>query len=221
VAEPKPAEPEVVEATPLEPKTANAGLVDLKLSLPRQQFVGTPKKIVSKNLDPWPHDKEPPALKVPDGVVNLAAGKSVTGSDDMPIIGEMEMLTDGDKEGGDGSYVEFGPGRQYVQVDLGQSAALHALVLWHYHTQGRVYRDVIAQVSDDADFTTGVTTLFNNDIDNSSGLGIGKDYEYIDTHFGRRIDAKGAKARYVRFYSNGSTAGEMNHYIEIEAYGAP
>jgi hypothetical protein len=35
-----------------------------------------------------------------------------------PIIGEVEQVTDGDKEGRDGSYVEFGPGKQYVQIDL-------------------------------------------------------------------------------------------------------
>jgi hypothetical protein len=64
-------------------------------------------------------------------------------------------------------------------------------------------------------------TVYNNDHDNSSGFGIGKDYEYIETFEGRLIDVKGAKARYVRLYSNGSTEGEMNHYVEVEVYARP
>ena len=35
------------------------------------------------------------------------------------------------------------------------------------------------------------------------------------------IDAKGAKARYVRCYSKGSTDSALNTYIEVEAYGLP
>ena len=35
------------------------------------------------------------------------------------------------------------------------------------------------------------------------------------------IEVKGAKARYLRFYSDGNTANEMNHYTEIEIYGKP
>jgi hypothetical protein len=33
------------------------------------------------------------------------------------------------------------------------------------------------------------------------------------------VSGKGTKGRYVRLYSNGSTANEMNHYIEVEVYG--
>jgi hypothetical protein len=64
-----------------------------------------------------------------------------------------------------------------------------------------------------------VRTVFNNDNDNSSGLGIGKDKEYIETFQGRPFIVKGIKARYVRLYSNGSTSSEMNHYVEVEVYG--
>jgi len=199
-------------------KAAGDG-VKLALKLPKPLFIGTPKKLKTDNLEPARGGKPRPPLYVPKGVANLATGKDVGGSDDMPIIGEMEQITDGDKEGGDGSYVELGPGRQYIQVDLGKSAAIHAIAIWHYHSQARVYRDVIVQLADDPDFITGVTTVFNNDHDNSSGLGAGKDKEYIETYEGRPIGVKGAKARYVRMYSNGSTSSEMNHYIEVEVYG--
>ena len=47
------------------------------------------------------------------------------------------------------------------------------------------FRDVIVQASDDPAFKTGVTTIFNNDHDNTSKLGAGKDKEYIDVAEGR------------------------------------
>jgi hypothetical protein len=76
-------------------------------------------------------------------------------------------------------------------------------------------------VSDDAKFERGVTTVFNNDHDNSSKLGAGRDPSYIETRYGRIIDAKGAVGRYVRLHSNGNTSDEMNHYCEVEVYGQP
>jgi len=80
---------------------------------------------------------------------------------------------------------------------------------------------VVAQVADDPDFITNVRTLFNNDIDNSAGLGVGKDMHYTETNEGKLIDAKSIKARYVRLYSNGSTANDLNHYIEVEVFAKP
>ena len=65
----------------------------------------------------------------------------------------------------------------------------------------RSMHDVILQVSDDPEFKSGVTTLFNNDVDNSSGLGVGTDREYFEMQFGRVVPAKGVKARYVRGYT--------------------
>ena len=49
----------------------------------------------------------------------------------------------------------------------------------------------------------------------------GDDYGYIETNFGRIVDGKGKKGRYIRMYSNGSTSSEMNHYIEVEVYAMP
>jgi len=117
--------------------------------------------------------------------------------------------------------VELGPGLQWVQIDLGGSASLQAILIWHYHSQARVYRDVIVQVSDGKDFVSGVTTVFNNDHDNSSGLGAGRDKEYIEVAEGRLVDPKGVKGRYVRLYSGGNTSNDMNHYVEVEVYGLP
>jgi hypothetical protein len=194
--------------------------VELKLQLPKPMFVGTPTNLKSANLEVITGKPRGPFM-VPVGTKLLSLKRPVKGSDMQPVIGELEMVTDGEKEGGDGYFVELGPGKQWVQVDLGASSALHAILLWHYHSQARVYRDVIVQVSDDKDFLKGVTTIFNNDHDNSSGLGIGKDKEYIEVAEGRLVDPKGIRARYVRCFSNGNTSNDLNHYVEIEVYGTP
>lgn len=194
--------------------------VVLELKLPKPMFVGTPRNIRTPNLERITGKKRGPFL-VPKGTELLSLNKSVTGSDPEPVIGEMEFVTDGEKSGEEGYFVELGPGVQYVQIDLESLYQLHAILIWHYHSQARVYRDVIVQVSDDADFITGVKTLFNNDHDNSSGLGVGKEKEYIEVNEGRLIDPRGVTARYVRLYSRGNTANDMNHYVEVEVYGTP
>jgi hypothetical protein len=192
--------------------------VPIPLELPKPLFVGTPVPFKVPNLEKPSTAKRPPFL-APAGTVNLARGKPVTASDTYPVIGEIPFVTDGDKDGSEGTYVEFGPGVQWVQIDLGAPATLHAIVCWHFHAQARVYHDVIVQVSDDPEFKTGVTTLYNNDIDNTAKLGVGKDPAYVETAEGRLIDARGTKARYVRLYSNGNTTSELNHYVEVEVFG--
>ena len=193
---------------------------ELKLKLPKPMFIGTPTNIKSANLEVITGKPRAP-FYVPAGTHLLSLNKPVRSSDMQPVIGELSMVTDGEKEGGDGYFIELGPGKQWVQLDLGATYALHAILAWHYHSQARVYRDVIVRVSDDRDFLRGVTTVFNNDHDNSSGLGVGKDKEYVEVAEGRLFDPKGARGRYVRLYSNGSTANDLNHYVEVEVYGTP
>jgi len=192
----------------------------LKITLPKPMFVGTPKNIRTPNLETVTGKPRGPFM-VPVGTVMLSAGKPVTASDKEPVIGETAFVTDGKKSGEDGYYVEFGPMLQWVQIDLGKSQELQAIVAWHYHSQARVYRDVVVQVSDDKDFIGGVTTIFNNDHDNTSGLGAGKDKEYIETFDGKLFDPKGVKARYIRLTSGGNTSNDMNHYVEVEVFGIP
>jgi hypothetical protein len=193
---------------------------ELKLKLPKPMFIGTPTNIKSPNLEPVTGKPRAPFF-VPKGTALLSLKKKVTSSDSQPVIGELDMVTDGEKSGGDGYFIELGPGPQWVQIDLGASHPLYAILGWHYHSQARVYRDVIVQVSDDPAFKTGVATVFNNDHDNTSKLGLGKDKEYIEVAEGRLFDPKGAKGRYVRLYSNGNTTNDLNHYVEVEVYGLP
>jgi hypothetical protein len=196
--------------------------VPLQTELPKPLFVGTPVPVKIPNLEA-PRSGKRPDFLVPAGVVNLAKGKTVTSSDNEPAIGDLTLITDGVKEGDEGNYVELGKGKQYVQIDLGKASDIYAVLIWHFHSQARVYRDVVVQVSDDSDFIDKVTTIFNNvyDAGTGMGVGIGKDPSYIETYEGRLIDAKGVKGRYVRLYSRGNTANEANHYIEVEIWGKP
>jgi len=204
-----------------EPNSASSyELVPLEIEFPRALFRGTPQNLQRKNVEDTT-GKKLPHFYVPEGTQNLALGKPVYSSDNEPVIGELELITDGDKEAMEGSYVELGPSRQHVTIDLEQKAAIYAIVVWHDHKEARIYHDVVVQVADDPDFIMNVRTLFNNDKDNSSGLGVGKDREYVDNNHGKLIDAKGVQARYIRFYSNGSTSDVFNQYTEVEVYGKP
>ena len=198
--------------------TASAANAPLKVEVPKPLFAGTPRPISLANLEPA-NAKRPDIMVAPD-VKLISKGKKVTSSDSLPVIGELTFITDGDKTGIDGAYVELGPNTQWVQVDLGSSAKIAAVAVWHFHSQARVYHDVVIQISDDAEFKKGVTTVFNTDDDNSSKLGKGADKSYVETNNGRVVDAKGANGRYVRLYSNGNTSDELNHYCEVEVHGA-
>ncbi len=200
---------------------ADAGipkLVPLAIKLPRPMFVGTPQDVKVPRLEK-PLGRPRPPFYAPIGTKNAAFGKPVTSTDEDPIIGKLEWITDGDKEGADGSFVELGPFEQHVTIDLEAEHNIYAIVVWHYHKEAHVYFDVVVQAADDPDFTANVTTVFNNDIDNSLGLGVGKNMHYTETAEGKLIDAKGARARYVRLHSNGNTTYDTNHYIEVEVYG--
>lgn len=199
---------------------AGQGLQPLPIALPKPLFEGTPENLKAPNLEK-PLGKPRPPFLAPAGTVNVAAGKPVSSSDSDPTIGDLEMITDGNKAGTDGTYVELKPGAQNVVIDLEAKHAIYALVVWHYHKEPRVYSDVIVQVADDPDFISNVRTLFNNDFDNTAGTGIGKELNYIETAEGKLIDAKGFEARYVRLISNGSTRSPANHYVEVEVFGKP
>ena len=195
-------------------------LKPLDLKLPKPMFIGTPENMQVPNLEK-PLGKPRPPFLAPEGTKNVSLNKPVSSTDEEPIIGEIAMITDGDKEAPDGHYVELGPFKQHVTVDLKAPHNIYAVVVWHFHKQARVYFDVVVQVADDKDFVKNVRTIYNNDHDNSSGLGVGKDKNYIETSEGRLIDAKGVVARYVRFYSKGNNNNDLNHYVEVEVHGTP
>ena len=192
-------------------------LVEISLEMPEPAFFGTPVDIKLPNLEPARSPRL--SFTAPRKVHLISAGTEVTSSEPQPLLGDLAMVTDGDKAGGDGHYVELPPGHQWVQIDLGESQEIFAVALWHYHKKMRAYRDVAIQLSESGDFHTDGVTVFNNDHDNSIGLGSGRELAYIETHNGRIIDVAGVRARYVRLHSHGNTTDEMNHYTEVEVYG--
>lgn len=189
----------------------------ITLEYPPELIEGTPKPMNVPNLVQVP--EKAPTFLVPKGTTLLSKGKKVTSSDDNPIIGTLDLITDGDKQAGEGYFVELLDGTQWVQIDLEKSAEINAICLWHFHSQRRAYHDVIVQISDDPTFKTGVTTVYNNDYDESSKMGKGADSPYVESRFGLIVNGKSTKGRYVRLYSAGNTSNEMNHYIEVEVHG--
>jgi F5/8 type C domain. len=197
-------------------------MVPLALKLPEPAFKGTPKEIqLSKFVEPYDPDKKRPPFMVPEGVVNLVAGKKPTSSDTNATESILTKITDGDKEPSDQSIIYLRKGTQWIQFDLGAPSEIYAILVWHAHNAPKVYHSVIVQFSDDPAFKENVKTIYNNDQENKSGLGVGTDREYFETNEGRLIDAKGAKTRYVRLYSKGSTESALNEYTEVEIYGRP
>jgi len=194
-------------------------LVPIPLVLPPPAFKGTPVPLKEPHVEkPRGAPREP--FLAPEGTYNVAFGMPATCSDPMPVSGEVDYVTDGAKEASDFGYLELHPGLQWVQIDLGRRTTIYAIVVWHNHAEARVYRDVIVQVSDDPDFLSA-QTVFNNDYDNSAGLGIGQDLGYVETSEGKLIDCGGVEGRYVRLYSNGNHIDPKNHYAEVEVFGRP
>lgn len=197
--------------------SATSDGVLLTTELPPELIEGTPKPMKVPNLVPPP--TAAPTFLVPAGTTLLSKGKPTTSSDDNPIIGDLTLITDGEKDAGEGYFVELLDGPQWVQIDLEKSDTISAIWLWHFHSQKLAYNDVVVQISDDPTFATGVTTVYNNDYDDSSKMGKGADRPYVESRFGLIVDGKGIKGRYVRLHSNGNTSNDMNHYIEVEVYG--
>lgn len=209
-------------AAPAAPSETHS-LAPIGIKLPLPFFGGTPLNYENEHFEGPVYALRPPFL-APAGAILLSQGKPVTSSAS-PVYGKLTMLTDGEKGHQQDYLAELPAGTQWVQVDLGQACGIFAILCWHFHAADRVYFDVVVRIADDEAFTKNVQTVYNNDYDNSSGLGIGKDKEYIDTYQGRLIpafkDGKSAMGRYVRFYTRGNTSDDANHYIELEIWGAP
>ena len=203
------------------PPPAPRDLAPLALKLPMPSFKGTPDDLPKGEHIEEFTDKPRTLFLAPAGVRNLALNKKVTASDKSPITGSVSQITDDNMEAIDDAVVELHKGLQWVQIDLEQDGPLYAIVLWHDHRYVQVFRCVVVQAADDSDFTQNVRTFFNNDYENVAGLGIGSDKQYFETNQGKLIDLKGAKARYLRFYSRGSNASALNCYTEIEVWGLP
>lgn len=191
----------------------------IKIELPPPYFGGTPLSYFNEHLEEKNFKPRDPFM-APKGTRVVSRGKKVTSSDPDPTFGKLSMITDGEKGYQQENLVELGTGPQWVQIDLGELCAVYAVIIWHFHAADRVYFDVIVRTGWDPEMEPSNTYL-NNDYDNSSALGIGKDKEYIESSEGRLVDCRGDVVRYIRCYSNGNTTDQTNHYIEIEVWGIP
>lgn len=195
--------------------------IEIEPELPQPVYGGTPLDYWGENLE-TPSFRPIPPIVAPEGTTNVALGRPVTSSAGTPSMGSLDMITNGIKDAGDEHVVEIEPGHQWVQIDLGEEMDIYAVVMWHFHSEERVYFDVAVHIGSDEDMAGEVHVVFNNDHDNSAGLGVGEDQEYIESYRGRIVRMEdGVQGRFVRLYSRGNTSDDANHYIEVEVYGRP
>lgn len=199
-------------------------LTPIDITLPSVFFGGTPLNYQNEHFEGPIFTPRAPFL-APKGAMIISSSKPVISSAHSTVFGKFSMITDGEKGYENDYLTELGNGPQWVQIDLGQSSEIYAVIVWHFHQGDRVYFDFAVRTADDADLKTNVTTLYNNDYDNSSGIGIGNDKEYIEKAEGRLVpafkDGQATIGRYVRLYSNGNTTDQANHYVEVEVWGKP
>ncbi len=198
-------------------RDGNRGITVIRPDFPKPLFAGVPMP-----PDPPPNlvaGNSPPAREVtiPRKVELISRKAPVTSSDPAPL-GELSMITDGDKQADDGYFVDLLPLKQWIQIDLGETREVWLVWLWMYHKSCVTYKDVIIQISDDPAFNAA-QTVFNNDHDNTSGMGEGKDEAWMETSFGHPVKVAGVHGRYVRLYSNGRNIDDTNQWIEVEVYG--
>ena len=207
------------------PASVPAGMVALDLGLTVDAVTratpGNPKGIKPLHLR---DEVEREDFLVPEGLENLALYKDVTGSVDEPSLGDLDQVTDGVKKSGDFDVVEMGEGAHWIQIDLAEARTLYAIAIWHFYKNAIIYNDVIVQVADDKAFTRNARTLFNNDHDNSAGMGKGKDTAFYTRWWGELVDARGAdgkgtRARYVRVHTSEGMEGEWARFVEVDVYG--
>ncbi|NEW04977.1 hypothetical protein GK047_02955 [Paenibacillus sp. SYP-B3998] len=145
---------------------------------------------------------------------NVAAGKVITSN---ATLTNKALATDGVSNDSN-SFAEAASGLKYIQIDFGASYSINKVNLWHYFSDGRTYKDVIVRLSSSSTFGSGTTTVFNNDTNNSAGLGTGTNAEYAETSAGKTITFNPVNARYLRIYSNGSSVNAYNHFVEVQAW---
>ena len=174
----------------------------------------------SPNLEPLRGGRPRDPILVPEGADHLiSSGCVVTASVHGIPKDELAFVTDGDGELPDGCWHEptmydgrlvLTGGVTWVQIDLGCSQPVYGICVWRYQVPSNITRDMVVQLSNDPTFQQDVHMIFNNDHDNSAGLGKGRDKEYIETNEDRPIAAGGIVARYVRVYANGRYEGKPN-----------
>ncbi|MEK0312723.1 fibronectin type III domain-containing protein [Cohnella sp. 56] len=167
-------------------------------------------------------------------VANIALGKAVTTNGEISSSGQpISALTDGVKTRDKYALYSVADGPKWAQLDLGMAYDVARINIRNdWGASADVYRyarDIVVQLSNDASFASGVVTVFNNDGDNSAGLGAGSDAEYTEPADGSGKDinlADTVSARYVRYWANGhvrvnGAVNTVNTPVEVEVYADP
>jgi hypothetical protein len=150
-------------------------------------------------------------LPLSDALVNLAAGKTVTGSaaERSPDFA-YSNVTDGDVHASSRAMpAADAAGPQYVQVDLGAAVPIDEVRLWH--GGHGVYRGNRVEVSAHPDFQGEQTVLFDSD----------RDGEYPETPDGRAFRFPTREARYVRNWLQGERETGEKVWTEIRVLRDP
>lgn len=173
-------------------------------------------------------------------VENLALGKVPTASwlpgstasgDPTNSGSPLTIATDG-KHDATTPYAIFGrdDAKQpaYMQIDLGETAAIERVKLWRYWADGRQYADTALVVSETPDFEQFEVLYYSYaDASKKDVFGLGEDATaelYTETAEGKELfgaNSKPVNARYVRLYGNGRIGGigGDNHVVELEVEG--
>jgi len=197
---------------------ASEELAPLPIKLPAPAFGSYIVKL-DPSIDS-PTGKARPAPLAPKDVTNIGLHKGVVSSAPA-LTGSLDQIVDGVRDLRSDCTVEFRSNLQWIQIDLGAKKQLYYILFWRQTDEMVAYHDVIVRASNDPRFVKGVTTLFNNDQNNSAGFGKGEDREYYETYEGKLVDAKSVNARYIRIYSAGNSHDQFNRCTEIEVWGRP
>ena len=108
-------------------------------------------------------------------------GYSTSGDGDRVGLGEIRFRVDG---GGNdfglaidhspATQVDLGNDVKYLQLDLSREKTVNSLLVMRDNTDMRTFKGVVYQLSTTEDFSSDVTTVFHNDIDDLHGLRLGE-----------------------------------------------
>lgn len=135
---------------------------------------------------------------------NVALNKTVTSVGGVPEANPITYVTNGDITSA--NYYGMVDSLSYVQIDLGTLYGINQITVWHYYLDSRIYNSTKTQVS-----ANGVDwiTIFDSAV---SGT-------YTETASGKISTITPIAVRYIRDYTNGSSANISNHWVEIQAQG--
>ncbi|RPK20058.1 PA14 domain-containing protein [Paenibacillus xylanexedens] len=149
------------------------------------------------------------ALKIPGSQITLSGGTNTwyRGHEGDNSPDDITRIVDGITSP-DYLYFDAGSGPASITLDLGKTYMIGMVHVLRYYTDGRTYHETKLEVSEDG---TNWDVVFDSAIEG----------EYAEDPMGMPMmfmfDPR--PVRYIRDSSNGSTANDANHWIEIEAFG--